>query len=86
MRKLVVMLTVIVACATSSGETWAPPPWVVELSPEPSPEEQDRDVERSQERSQAPQAKSGATPQQKPIPGIPGGIAELRNGRWIRIK
>lgn len=24
--------------------------------------------------------------QQRPIPGIPGGIAELRNGKWIRIQ
>ncbi len=28
---------------------------------------------------------SGA-PEQREIPGIPGGIAELRNGKWIRIK
>lgn len=25
-------------------------------------------------------------PQQAPIPGVPGGIAELRNGKWIRVK
>jgi hypothetical protein len=25
-------------------------------------------------------------PEQKPIPGVPGGVAELRNGRWIRVK
>jgi hypothetical protein len=24
--------------------------------------------------------------QQRPIPGVPGGVAELRNGRWIRVK
>ena len=28
----------------------------------------------------------GGAPEQKPIPGIPGGMAELRNGRWIRVK
>lgn len=26
------------------------------------------------------------TVEQRPIPGIPGGLAELRNGRWIRVK
>lgn len=25
-------------------------------------------------------------PEQRPIPGIPGGMAELRNGKWIRVK
>jgi hypothetical protein len=29
---------------------------------------------------------TGGAPEQKPIPGIPGGVAELRNGRWIRVK
>lgn len=27
-----------------------------------------------------------SAPQQKPIPGIPGGVAELRDGKWIRVK
>lgn len=36
---------------------------------------------------QVPQvAASGQPAEQRPIPGIPGGIAELRNGKWIRIK
>jgi hypothetical protein len=37
--------------------------------------------------------KSGGAPvatttkaEQRPIPGIPGGMAELRNGKWIRVK
>lgn len=28
----------------------------------------------------------GTTRQQQPIPGIPGGVAELRDGKWIRVK
>ncbi len=34
-----------------------------------------------------PDTQGNVTPAiQKPIPGIPGGIAEFRNGQWIRIK
>lgn len=29
---------------------------------------------------------AGSTAQRRPIPGIPGGEAELRDGRWIRVK
>ena len=32
------------------------------------------------------QESGGGGPQRRPIPGIPGGIAELRNGKWIRVK
>jgi hypothetical protein len=34
----------------------------------------------------AEQEQEGAPPQQKPIPNIPGGIAEFRDGKWIRVK
>lgn len=36
-----------------------------------------------------PKTDAGSTqsaPQRKPIPGIPGGIAELQNGKWIRVQ
>lgn len=49
--------------------------------------------ERMEGRGESPQAPApeaapanGAAPIRKPIPGIPGGEAELRNGRWIRVK
>jgi hypothetical protein len=32
------------------------------------------------------QPQDQAAPQRKPIPGIPGGIAELRDGKWIRVQ
>lgn len=36
--------------------------------------------ETSRDNRQAP------SPEQRPIPGIPGGVAELRNGKWIRVQ
>jgi ribosomal protein L24 len=33
-----------------------------------------------------PTLDGGGGPKQQPIPGVPGGVAELRNGRWIRVK
>jgi hypothetical protein len=33
-----------------------------------------------------PTLEGGSGPKQQPIPGVPGGVAELRNGRWIRVK
>jgi hypothetical protein len=37
--------------------------------------------------SSTPVSPPGSTPQQRrPIPGIPGGMAELQNGRWIRVQ
>ena len=38
-------------------------------------------------RGSAPSQGAGSgSAQQRPIPGIPGGGAELRNGKWIRVK
>lgn len=28
----------------------------------------------------------GAAPERRPIPGVPGGVAELRDGKWIRVQ
>lgn len=36
--------------------------------------------------SNVPSSGGAGGVQQRPIPGIPGGIAELQNGKWIRIK
>jgi len=34
----------------------------------------------------APVPSHEGTAEQRPIPGVPGGVAELRNGRWVRVK
>lgn len=31
-------------------------------------------------------AEKSSAPERRPIPGIPGGIAELRDGKWIRVQ
>jgi hypothetical protein len=45
-----------------------------------------KDVSTRYGLKEAPASPPTAAPEQRPIPGIPGGMAELRNGKWIRVK